>query len=318
MNKPLFSISTCLKAARQRGLTLVELMVAMTLMGLVTVATISLYTVASQTSKTVDSSQELNDSARFAFEVIGQSLRTAGYQDYLPNNVDLPKLAGTIYPAICTNATLPCPIMGFNNAIVASPTSVSDFGATNNGSGSDTLGVTFFGSSKPSDPAAADGSMVDCLGDAKPTPLTASDLGLSLFWVTTPSGGEPELSCIGANRAGSSQPVVRGVESFQVMYAVDTAVAGTLTVSSVPSKWVSAQDVTDWNKVRAVRVGLVLRGAIGSSQAKNASGVVDYYPMGVDFTGSSTEVGLKFTPANPNDGRLRKAFAATFMLRNSL
>jgi type IV pilus assembly protein PilW len=160
--------------------------------------------------------------------------------------------------------------------------------------------------------------MVNCQGTAQTTPLTASDLGLSLFWVTTSSGGEPELSCIGSNRAGGPQPVVRGVESFQVMYAVDTSVAGTLTVSSVPSRWVSAQDVTDWNKVRAVRVGLVIRGGTGSSQAANATGVNDYYPLGKDFTGASTEVGLKFTPTNPNDGRLRKAFSSTFMLRNSL
>ena len=104
---------------------------------------------------------------------------------------------------------------------------------------------------------------------------------------------------------------------MQVMYAVDTSVAGSLTLSSVPDQWVSAQDVTDWNHVRAVRVGLVIRGAPGSSQGGAvASADNDLYPLGKDFIGASTETGLKFTPAS--DGRIRRAFSATFMLRNSL
>ena len=46
----------------------------------------------------------------------------------------------------------------------------------------------------------------------------------------------------------------------------------------------------------------------------------DLYPLGLAFTcGAATSctpaAGLKFTP--PNDGRLRKAFATTFFIRNS-
>jgi hypothetical protein len=39
-----------------------------------------------------------------------------------------------------------------------------------------------------------------------------------------------------------------------------------------------------------------------------------YYPLGEAFTGTSAEAGLKFVA--PDDGRLRRAYSTTFMLRN--
>lgn len=296
----------------QHGLTMVELLVSIVLMGLVTLGTVTLYSATSQSYKTIDSSQALNDSARFAFEVIGQALRIAGYQEYMRSDPTTSSLAGNLYPVVCTSGSSRCPIKGFNNSKIASVTTSADFGATDNGgiNFSDTLGVTFSGSSLPSDPTKPDQAVVDCQGVAQPLPLKdATDLGVSLFWVTT-SKGEPELACIGAGR--SSQPIVRGVETFQVMYGIDDSTPS----DSLPNKWVSAQSVTDWMKVRAVRVGFVLRGQPGSSQgtAVSASDNV-LYPLGKDFTGTSTELGLAFTP--PNDGRIRRAYTSTFMLRNT-
>ena len=302
----------------EQGLSLVELLVAMVLMGLVTLATISLYSVTSQSYKTVDSAQGLNDNARYAFEIIGQSLRIAGYQEYLRNNVDAPNLAGKIYPINCLSSAPPCPVLGFNNAKVTSVSSVTDFGATNNGgvNFSDTLAVTFSGSSVPSDAGKPDGNVVDCQGVAQPNPLNANDLGLSLFWVDT-SKGEPELACISRGNVAAaggavrnSQVVVRGVETFQVMYGID------IDGDSLPNRWVSAQDVTNWMAVRAVRVGFVLRGAPGSSQGTAVTTADNIlHPLGKDFIGTSTEQGLTFTP--PADGRIRRAYSSTYMLRNS-
>ena len=96
------------------------------------------------------------------------------------------------------------------------------------------------------------------------------------------------------------------------MYGIDG-----ITIDSMPEKWVSANSVTDWTQVNAIRVGFVLRGAPGSSQGElDTTDVNDrkLYPLGKTFTGSNTDAGLVFTP--PNDGRLRRAFNATFTLRN--
>ena len=306
----------------QRGLSMVELLVSLVLMGLVTLATVSLYSATSQSYKTIDSAQELNDNARYAFEVIGQAMRIAGYQEFMRNSPDAPNLAGKIYPAVCPSSAAPCPIIGFNNSGIASVSAVADFGTTNNGgvNFSDTLGVTFVGSSKVSDPGTPDGGVVDCQGVAQPAPISTSnpsgDLGLSLFWITT-TAGEPELACISRGNVSAaggavrnSQSIVRGVETFQVMYGIDS------NGDSLPNKWVSAQNVTDWMLVRAVRVGFVLRGRPGSSQSTSAlSGGDILYPLGKDFIGTSTEDGLAFTP--PADNRIRRAYTTTYMLRNS-
>ena len=52
----------------QRGLTLVELLVAIVLMLMVTLGTVALYTVNSSSKRTIDASQTLDDTARFVFE----------------------------------------------------------------------------------------------------------------------------------------------------------------------------------------------------------------------------------------------------------
>lgn len=319
------------RRAWQRGLTMVEILVAMVLMLLVTLATITLYSVNNQSFKTVDASQELNDNARFIFELIGQSVRVAGYQEYLPGD-PAAKRAGNIYPATCTSATPPCPIQGFNNSAIAdaSVATTNYFGASGSNDGinaSDTLAITFSGSSTRASAGAAtavpDGSIIDCQGNAHALPRDVADLALSVFYVRIVNG-EPELACIARSSGGTrvSQPVVRGVETMQLMYGLDTDGTWTTPATLAPNRWVSAQDVGDWNRVRAIRVGLVLRGPAGSAQTPVGGGNLTteertYYPLGKEFVGSSSETGLKFTvPARP-DGRLRRAYSTVFMLRNS-
>ncbi|MBX3588055.1 MAG: PilW family protein [Ramlibacter sp.] len=305
-------------ALLQQGLTLVELLVSIVLMSLVTLATVSLYGVINSSYKTVDAGQQMNDNARYAFETIGQALRIAGYQEYLPSGTDASAPGGRIYPANCLGSSPPCPIIGFNNSKVTSVTNVDSFGATNNGGVnlSDTLGVTYSGSSLANDPLQPDGSVIDCQGVAQPSSQSTTDLGVSLFWVTT-TNNEPELACVSRGSVTApggpvrnSQTVIRGVETFQVMYGVDT------NGDSLPNRWVSAQNVTNWMAVRAVRVGFVLRGPPGSSQGTAVTAADNIlYPLGQEFVGTSPETGLSFTP--PADGRLRRAYATTFMLRNS-
>ena len=298
-------------AFHQHGLTLVELMVSLVLTSLVTLAATALYSITISSYKTVDAGQELQDSGRFALEVIGQAARMAGYQNYAQRDGsgrdNSRRFAPTTFPTV----------RGFNNAKVGTPGTITDDGATNNGGVnlSDTLAFRFHGSSLATDASKPDGSMIDCQGVAQNYPLSGDDVALSLFWVKTDSSGEPALECIsrGSPAATSltrnTQPIIKGVETFQVMYGLDT------TGDSVAKQWVSGQSVTNWQQVVAVRVGLVIRGDVGSSQASSATAAEnDLYPLGKAFTGTSTEAGLKFTA--PNDGRLRRVFNATFKLRN--
>ena len=298
----------------QRGLTLVELMVSLVLASLVTLAAVGLYSVGVSSFRTVDAGQEIQDNGRFALEVIGQAARQAGFENYAEGY----GLRWT--ETYITNTALFPTVRGANNAKVSSVATVDDDGTSANGghNNSDTIALRFHGASLQSDRTKADGSMIDCQGVAQTAPLLAnalSDVAISLFWVKVDGTGEPSLQCISrgnpASPSRNTQPIIKGVETFQVMYGVDT------NADSTPERWVSGNDVTNWTQVSAIRVGFVLRGAPGSSQGElDTTDVNDrkLYPLGKTFTGTNTDAGLVFTP--PNDGRLRRAFNATFTLRN--
>ena len=310
----------CVARALQRGLTMVELLVAMALMGVVTVAAVSLYSVSSQSYKTVDANQQLQETARFIFTQVGQAARLAGYEDLIGSVGATGDRSATSYmrSVFLPEGTVPA-VIGYDNSIIINTLDTSDDGGNNRGgvNFSDSVAFRFFGSGLASNGSAPDNSVVDCLGSAVAYPIgtTVADVGLSLFWVKMVSG-EPELQCL---RQGigtrESQPIARGVESFQVLYGVDTKATNP---DLVPNRWASASDLvaTDWQRVRAVRVGLVLRGPPGSSQGASATASDNtLYPLGQTFIGSATTNGLTF--AAPNDGRLRRAFTAVFVLRNS-
>eukprot|EP01136_Pigoraptor_vietnamica_P037249 Opistho-1_new@104946 len=68
-------------AVHQKGLTMVELLVALTLSGLIALAAIAALTVARRGFTTVDSASQLRDNARFASDLVQRIAAQAGYQD---------------------------------------------------------------------------------------------------------------------------------------------------------------------------------------------------------------------------------------------
>lgn len=242
------------------------------------------------------------------FEIVGQTIRSAGYQGRYRRRATQARLAAPwqIFDACAASAaTTPCPILGFDNSKVVD--SQGAVGQKNSGGiNSDALAVRFNGASgasvKSRDEGRGDESFTTCAGTAVRLTTEESQLGLSVFWVKE-LNGEPELYCseeYNSPGAGASagwkrpkpQPMARGVESFQVMYGVDCAGPATPCVSDgVPDRWVSASDVgdTNWRNVRAVRIGMILRGPPGSSQGirdVDDEAELDLYPLGRDFNSS--------------------------------
>ena len=302
---------------RQQGLTLIELLVSVVLMLLISIATIAIFNVSSSSYRTVDANQELQDNARFAMEIIGQAARSAGYQDRTgPTSVGS-VLTDKVFGPTIVDAWR---VQGANNADIGGGTGSLSFGSSNGVNKSDALVIRFFGASSTTNSTLADDSMIDCSGRSIPYPSGSLDVGVSAFYIQI-LNGEPELYCKSWNPATgkfSETQIVRGVETFQVMYGLDT------DNDDVPNRWVSATSAWDaftaspnWNNVVAVRVGMVLRGPVGSSQGQSATASENVlYPLGKTFTDNSTEDGLKFSP--PNDGRLRRTFVATFMFQNPI
>ncbi|MGH8770865.1 MAG: PilW family protein [Burkholderiales bacterium] len=175
----------------QRGLSLVELMVAIVIGLLLTAIVSQLFLGSKQTYRTQDSSARLQENARYALGLLTREIRMARYHVSDPNT---------------QFATL-LPVEGQND---------TGFGA------SDEITVRYFGRDNSAG-AAADGTVFDCLGTAA---KRTTDLVVDRFYIAqdAANNNEPTLYC--DNGAGG-QPLVAGIESMHILFGEDTDADGT-------------------------------------------------------------------------------------------
>lgn len=336
---PVRSISP--RASRQHGLTLVELMVAMAISLVVVLAAATALVISRQGFSNVDAAAQLRDSARFAEDIIQRLGVQAGFKDLFNAASATPDSTKSLDPTSVPNVF----VYGFNNrarndshgwseAVSSARTSGSL------GYGSDILVLRFQPNVSNSNSTVSDGAMIDCMGVA-PTqvPVDRFDRVASVLHVGTSSDGEPALMCTRWSSAGipDKQPLIKGVENFQVLYGVDgigpanSTMPAASTADSVVDRYLRADQLTvsdaavsaaNWQRVRSLRIGLVLRAAPGTA-IDNASQT--FYPLGPAsvtaggtdgslFADSTNDPGTVFTPAA--DGRLRQVVTFTVHLRN--
>ena len=330
-------------ASHQHGLTLVGLLVAMSLGLLVVVIAAAILIMGQQGYRAVDATTQLRDRERFATDLLARVIVQTGFQDISADNIAIRSTA-----AMMGNDPEP-DLYGWNNAIYKQPDGLflSTTTKINNGNrstlctvndtscknGSDVLVVRYQGVNSPLNANNADNTMINCAGLGE-RGLTTGDLNqraASVFHVTRGSNGEPALSCSYYNFASSawvaSAPIIEGVESFQVLFGTDQVSPGvapstTAVQDTVADRWLRADELTvpaseagtreNWRRIRAVRVGLVMRGPIGSApQAISAT----YTPLG-DMHTNSNDTGASLNVAA--DGRLRLQSTFTVHLRNDL
>ncbi len=327
--------------SRQAGLTLVELLVAVTLGLLVTLAAVAALLIGRQGFTSVDQSSQLRENARFAASLIQRIVIQAGYESHRDGTV------ASAWRYFCSGSGQPCGdingdrnpgIVGFDNALVGSLTlptglvsgnrtsgcgSVTDTSCLN---GDDILVVRYWGDSRAG-AAAGDGSMINCSGANE---LDGTVPAYSIFHVARSASGEPTLACTYRDATGAWQtvPLMQGVEGFQVLYGVDNVTpttappSGETGLDGVPDRYLRASQLTvsgntnatmdNWRRVRSVRIGLLLRGDPGSAVDRAASGR-SYDVLGPGLTVSG-DVGSNLTV--PADGRLRQPMVFTVHLRN--
>jgi len=300
----------------QQGLSLVELLVALAISLVIVVAASAFFLSNSRSRDTQDAASLLQDNARFATEVITRSIQQAGYQNYIWSTVGAAGRREVLPPS-----DEQPDIRGYNNAAAGTSTDFSSSSWGNNKSSnrvnnSDALMVRFQGSGSGS----GDGSMIDCMGRPQPAPAVAGDRAYSIFEVYQSGTTEPELRCKYVTTDINPEPIVRGVESLQFLYGVDT------DNDSIADTWKNAQQVdngcsgtgciTNWQQVRTVRVGMVLRSPTAVA-VSSATGTSTLSPLGVYFS-----QGLSSSPdtltVNNADGRLRKVVTFTVNVRNTL
>lgn len=313
----------------QAGLTLIELLVAMTLGLLIVLAASAALLVSRQGFFAVDAASQLRDNARYAQNIVQRVGVQAGFKNVF--------FAG----AASLNPNPEPHVFGINNAKRSESQgwdASSAWGTNDAGKNSDILVLRAQTSSASPLSAASDNTIIDCLGVA-PTalPTDADDRFISILHVQASSDGEPSLMCTREASGGGfeAQPLVQGVESFQVLYGVDNVVPNTAptgTTDSVPERYLRANQLTvtgnevatyaNWRRVRSLRIGMVLRSQPGSA-VDTASQT--FYPLGTSksstsgavgsaFAHSTNDPGSVFTPAV--DRRLRQVVTFTVHLRN--
>ena len=298
--------------ARLRGVSLVELMVALALGLVVVLAAMLAFGGSRQLFVAESEARTVEESLRFAAFVVRRTVRQAGYADRAAG--DTVMTAG--------NDPLDLDIVGARNTRVGA--SGESYGRHNarGVNDSDSLLVRFAGSSRADDDGSAteaDGTMVDCMGFAQPAPsagtATPADRAWSIFHVAEAADGEPELYCkYRGDRRGNfrSEPLARGIEVFRVLFGRDLDGDGT------PEQWLDAAQLdavaaasslgnSAWRQVVALRIGMVARSARPGNWPRPEE--AQLYPLGPEFPAA------RFRPAA--DGRLRRVASFMVALRNS-
>lgn len=331
-----------LRRQAQRGLTMIELLVAMVISLLIVLAAVAALTVTQRGFSTVDSSSQLRDNIRFTTDLIQRLGVQAGFKD-------ISEAAKRAPPSLTGVAANPDPnVMGFNNAVLTVGDPAGTRTARTTTDGSDILILRYQNLETFPGSGISDGSMIDCSGNSTVAiPTDRYNRMISIFHVAE-SQGEPSLMCSSTTTGVPfpvAQPIVRGVESFQVLYGVQGVVAGTappapaasapldVANESAPDRYLRADQLTvagdpvgtnaNWRNVRSLRIGLVLRGPANSSQDRVTQ---TFHPFGAaksssgGATGSAMSNTVALDPgtifAPTVDGRLRQTATFEVHLRN--
>jgi type IV pilus assembly protein PilW len=325
---------------RQRGLTLIELMIAIALGIIVLLAITTIFANTSRSRTEMEKSNRQTENGRYASQLLENNLRVAGYlAEFDPSPLATP---ATLPDPCATDVddlvgALPLHVQGIDNAVVA-PACLSDVRA-----GTDiivirrtstcvadaancaafTAGIPHFQASlcSPDD------------GTELAFPITANaDYAAHYFALGTQAGGftKRQSNCItrnaiyryhvhiyfiaNNNEAGDGiptlkrwelgtgiVPLVDGIENMQIEYGVDT------TNNGVPDIYTPAPaDAAAWRDVMAARIHLLVRNTERSpGHTDNRS-----YTLGSDTGGNAVVVGPF------SDSFKRRVFASTTRFAN--
>lgn len=312
-------------ACGQSGVTLIELMISMTI-GLFVVMAATVLLMSTKSGYLMqDDEAQIQASGRFAIETVSRAVRQSAYFPW-----------GGMSNAQLSTDLIGAMITGLDARSLKSSTQGIDLPVRKSVNGSDVLAVRFFGSGAGS---AADGTMMNCagFGVAGAVDALADDSrGWSIFYVAEDATGEPELYCKYQGASGwSSQAIARGVESFQVLYGLDTdadglpnqfmtasvidALDGTLVLEGVDAA-ARARDrgrKTNWKKVVAVRIAMLIHGAHLAGVERMSA---EHDLFGKDYANAfaDSDKGVRIRDAEMptlQRGRVRRIFATTIHLR---
>jgi type IV pilus assembly protein PilW len=216
---------TLATARTQRGLSIIELLVAMVIGLLLMTGVLQVFFASKQTYSSNEAASRLQENGRFALEFIAQSVRMAGYME-----------------VVNSKKNPPMPIAGINCAT----SNVCSSQGT--GSASDTLGVGL-------QPRLIEGFRRDCRGHPLSGAAADTDTIINHFAVIAGSlTCKAKILATGDWVKDDSSPLalVEGIDILQVQYGLS---AGT-SVDGV-RQYVSGDRVNNWSNVVAIRIAVL-------------------------------------------------------------
>ena len=306
----------------QRGATIVELMVALTVGMLVLLMTAGMLVSANAAYAAQVEAAALDDAGRFALEIITRAARQGGFVNWEREE------------AGADPGAAPAHVTGLDARTLARATDGIDGPLGDAVNGSDVLALRFAGAGSGTG-IKGDGSVVDCAGFS----VGRNEEGWSIFYVARNVAGDAELRCkYRGNVNWSADAIVAGIDSFQVLYGLDTDTPG----DGVANEYVSAgvldeRDAalvltalepaarererlrrTHWKRVTSIRVALVIHGSRRGTQGVEPV-VFNLFGRAYSDTAGGFDPGVRLDEAQlPEElrARTRRMFASTILLRN--
>lgn len=264
--------------AHERGLTLAEMLVALTVGLAVVLGASRLLGLASEAYAAQTEAAAIDDGGRYALDLIARAVRQAAWADPAQASGD---------PAV-----LPARLAGLDARSLARTTSGIDAPLPDAANGSDVLAVRYPGAGAA---PGGDGSVLDCAGFAH----AEGEEGWSIFYVARSADGEAELRCkYRGTSSWGADALVSGVDGFQVLYGVDTddprdfvanrylnaaAIADLDAALGLGADAQALNRRTHWKRVVSVRIGLLLHGA---RPTRREGGALDYALLGPSYAAS--------------------------------
>lgn len=307
---------------RESGITLVELMVSLTLGLLVVLVATGLLLATKAGYTTQDDNSRIDDTGRYIIESLSRAVRQAAYVNW-----DREQAPFVVTPGMSAN------ILGLDDRRLKRDIPGIDQPVSDAVNGSDVLAVRFFGAGS----APGDGTMLNCAGFSVAAPssteMADESRGWSIYYVAKDSKGEPQLYCkYNGEKGWASDSIARGVESFQVLYGVDTDGDGlpnkmltasginALDATSIPQGATEAErnGRTHWKKVVTLKIALLV---CGTNKIQTAVASPTFDLLGKEYSNAQGAVdkGVHLSDTDFSEAtrsRMRRIYTTTVQLRN--
>lgn len=302
----------------QRGLSLVELMVALAVGLFLLGAVGSIYVATTQSTRGSTFEAQMNEDAALALELLRQQFQLTGFSGYQTGaNSDLRNFQGQAVTG-CNG--------GFSNANLNSNTSnFADLACTSNTANTVPDAVTIRYEATLLNSFAVLSGGVNRPANCAYEGIAAYDVGggvnISLaenryFIAPDPANGNtPSLHCRGRTGAAANfserVALIPNIEDLQILYAVTRLPVTDEALPHQVTAYLRADEITalgagggasPWNRVAGARICVVAR------SPERVPGLTTELRQYVDCSGNRVTA--------PNDGLIRRAYVTTVMARN--